>query len=206
LPGQRRELAVELRQRAPLRQVPAQRPGGDRQDDLDGTAGEHEQTDVHRHAGALGLVPQHEGRRRGGHPHLRTARPHREQQTGQEAEHEQQQRGRDIAAGQRDGQGARDGGGQGGGRHAQHAQPVRPGAVGQGGLQGADRRRQPERGAAGEGADGQRQRHPEGIAQRDNRIGLGAVQPRGVAQQLDEGTRRSRAARRFQRVRHDLEG
>ena len=167
---------VERGERAALGQVPAQRPGGDRQHRLQRTAGEDEQPDVQRVPRALRLVAddQRAGRRRDAE--LRRARAGGEHQPGAGTP------ARAAAPPTRDccpssstastlvtPRRHRDG------AHPQHPQPVGPGAVGERGLQRTDRRRQPERRAAVQRPDHQRDRDADArcARRRPGRTGCG---------------------------------
>ena len=171
----RRQLLVQRGQCLPLRPVPAQRPAGDRQHRLHHGAGQHQQPGADRRLRRLREVPQDQGTGGGGHAHLRGARAYRQQQPGREGEHRQQhRRGEQVVA-----EGRRQPGGhrrrQPGQQHPEDPQPVRPGPIGERGLQRADGGQHAHRGAAQGSRDHQRDQQATGVASRHHRIGLAQV-------------------------------
>ncbi len=126
---------------------------------------------------------------RGGHPgdpDLGSARAACEQQPGEEREREQQRYRGGVATGGEHGERARHRRRYGGAEHAQHAQPVGPGSVGERGLQRTDRGREPQPCASGSDADRQGCGYPDSIASRHGWIGLRPIQAGSFAQQAGQ--------------------
>ena len=178
--GQVGQLPVEAGQGQPFGSVPAERPGRDRQHRLAAAAEQHQQPGVDRRLGRLRVVPEHQGGGSRRKPDLSRTRAGAEQQAGTEAEHRQQQRrGRQVMP-EGGGQAGGEPGGGCGAEHPDQPQPVRPGTVGEGRLQRADRRRHAGERVSERGRHRQRHEQADRVAARDHRVGLAQVQVGGI--------------------------